>query len=232
MRHPSFLTAAALLLLAPPAGAQQTAAPAEIAVTARGEVEVAPDYAIIVFGVEVRDSTPVLAATEMDRRLAAVADTLADLGFPRDSLPNAGFHIRPLTARPGVVERAPESVASSSVSVTVHEMRRLPELVGAVLAAGATTVGRLTFQPASGREARDRAIERAIRAAERDASRMAAAAGLRLVRILEIRSTGERAPDYTIAMAPVAAGYPGAAPITPRTITVGVTVTVRWEVAP
>lgn len=215
------------------AAAQQTdsADPATIVVSANGAVELVPDYAVVVLGVEVRDSVAALAATEMDRRLAAVADTLASLGFPWDSLPSTGFAVLPDSR-----SRSYEPLAfraRSSVRVTVRELDRIAGVITAALAAGANSVTRLTFRSDEQADARRRALADAVAAARQDARDLTAAAGVELGEIREIRSgyTGMGGYGGAIGLSEVTVrGVSTPTAVTPQNITVGARVQIRWAI--
>ena len=76
-------------------GAAQTTAdqPPTITTTGMGEVRRAPDVAYVSIGVSVQESTGASAAATMNATLAAIVDTLATLGFPRESLPTRRFSV-------------------------------------------------------------------------------------------------------------------------------------------
>lgn len=232
---------AALLLIAPTGtSAQQSrigSDPAVIVVTAAGSVELPADYAVVMLGVEVRDSLAAMAASEMDRRLVAVGDTLAALGFPWDSMPSAGFAVAPEPRYGRDTSDEPRFTASSSVRVTVRDLDRLPEVVMGALAAGANSVSRLEFRSSSASEAHLQALARAVETARDDAERLAETAGVDLGEIREIRTgAGVRTAYAEEAIAlnrVVVRGFSAAsAAITPRQITVRATVQMTWAIMP
>lgn len=205
-----------------------------IVVAGSGTVEVEPDHAVLVLGVEVQDSVAALAAREMDRRLAAVSDTLASLGFPWDSLPSARFAVTPVPRYGESLDRAPVYRAFSSVRVTVRELDRLPEVIMATLAAGANSVTGLDFRSEAEETARLDALTSAVASAERDARRLARAAGVELGEILEIRTSGttsRRAGGYAELEAIRIRGVsaPGLE-ITPDRIPVEARVQITWSI--
>lgn len=224
--------ATAFLLAGSVAAAGQEAGttdPATIVVGAVGSVALTADHAVVVLGVQVSDSVAARAAREMDRRLAAVGDTLATLGFPWDSLPSAGFGVRPESRR----SYEPETFeARSSVQVTVRELDRLDDVITAALAAGANSVTSLDFRSSEEKDARQRALAEAVAAAREDATTLAEAAGVELGEIRRIRTgTAVRAP-YVSSVALQSVTVRGSSSITPRNITVREQVEISWAIQP
>ena len=234
MRRLLTLATAFLLAGSAPAAGQEAGAagPATIVVGAAGSVELTADHAVVVLGVEVRDSVAARAAREMDRRLAAVADTLDTLGFPWDSLPSAGFGVRPESRRSYETQTFE---ARSSVEVTVRELDQLDDVITAALAAGANSVSRLDFRSSEEPEGRRRALAEAVAAAREDAGTLAEAAGVELGEILEIRTgtTGRNRYLGAVGLEAITVrGSTPSTPLTPRSITVHAQVEIAWAIRP
>jgi uncharacterized protein YggE len=205
-------------------GQEHAGVEAAISVGAMGRVEIPADYAILTIGVQVRDSTPTLAATAMDDRIGMVIDTLEMLGFSAESLPTAHYHVTPIRDR----ERARiiGYDANSSVRATVRDFDILPAVIEAALAAGATDASGLQFGASDQRGARDEALRRAIAEARSDAEVIAAAAGGRLGQLLEVSTQSSPIPQArALEFSGVGARGPQ---ITPRSIAVVANVSVRW----
>jgi len=197
-----------------------------IAVSASGQVEVEADHVVLTQGVTIQDSTPTAAAAMMDARLIALTDTLVGLGFPRDSLPNAGYQVTP-NRDYGAGQEIVGYSASAAVSVTIWEIERLPVVIEAALAAGASDVGNLSFGTSEEQDAQDEALRRAVAAARHDAEVIAEAAGGGLGALIEIATPQSsigpvaRTMEFSVA----AADMPQ---ITSRKIIVAANVSARW----
>jgi uncharacterized protein YggE len=198
-----------------------------ISVMASGHVEVEADHVVLTLGVTIQDSTPTAAAAAMDARLIALTDTLVALGFPRDSLPNAGYQVTPnrdYSAGQQIVGYS----ANAAVTVTIWEIERLPVVIEAALAAGASDVGNLRFGASDERDALDEALRRAVAAARHDAEVIAEAAGGHLGTLIEIatpQSTVRQLGARTMEFSAAAEDTPQ---ITPRNIMVAANVSARW----
>lgn len=156
-----------------------------VTTSATGSVEVQADHALLTVGVDIQDSTPSLAAVAMDARLTGILDTLLGLGFPRDSLPTAGYNVTPNTDY-GAGRRIVGHTANAGLWFSVWDLGRLPVIIEAVLAGGATDVRGLSFASSDERQARDEALRRAIAQARQDADVLATALGGRLGDLVEV----------------------------------------------
>ena len=199
-----------------------------ISASATGTVEIEPDYAVLTIGVSVQDSTPTLAAREMDIRLRGLTDTLVSLGIPRDSLPTARYRVAPNWDR----NRAQQIVgytATAAVRLTMWDMTRIPAFIEAALAVGATDVTGLEFFATDEREARDEALRQALAQAERDARVLAEAAGGQLGDAIELSTSESRTAFlWSTSYVDGARAQELSAAITPRAIVLNTRVTGRW----
>jgi uncharacterized protein YggE len=199
-----------------------------ISASASGRVEIEADYAVLTLGVITQDSTPTLAAKEMDIRLRALTDTLIALGFPQDSLPTARYQVAP-NRDYNAAQQIVGYTASAAIRLTIWELARTPTLIEAALTAGATDVSGLEFRATDEREARDKALRRALAEAEQDARVLAEAAGGQLGDPIEISTSESTRPSTRGALAYFDA--PRAvqlSAITPSAIVVDARVTGRW----
>jgi uncharacterized protein YggE len=201
-----------------------------ITTTAAGEVELVPDHAVVRVGVDAIDSAPSRASQQAAALLETVYDTLAAHGFPAESLPTTGYSVRPqYDFAVGGGSELTGYRATTMVRVTVRELARLPAVLEAVLAAGATNVGSIQYFASDYRAARDEATRRAVAEARRDAEVLAEIEGGRLGPLLELETgLGSTMPGSVVRMR--AQGAPS--PITPEQLTVRAAVTGRWLLVP
>lgn len=197
---------------------------------ATGRVELAADHAQLTLGVVIQAPTPTLATQKMDARFRALTDTLVVLGFSEDSLPTARYYLAPSHDRRDAAEQIVGYTASAAVRLTIRDLPRIPSVIEAALAAGATEVSGLQFAATDERAALDEALRRALVQATRDARVLAEAAGGQLGDPIEI-STSESARPLTAPAAYLGAerGLDLSAPLTPGAIIVEARVMGRWE---
>ncbi len=223
---PTIVSFAALLTTMPVQAQGSDCESAFISVSASGRVEVEADHAVLTLGISIQESTPTTAAAAMDARLIALTDTLVALGFPRDSLPNAGYQVMPTRDY-----RAGQQIvgysANASLTARIWEIERLPVVIEAALAAGASDVGNLRFGASDERDAQDEAMRRAVAGARHDAEVLAEAAGGDLGKLIEINTPQSivRQAARTMEFSAADANTPQ---ITPRKIVVVASVNARW----
>ena len=116
--------------------------------------------------------------------------------------------------------------ANAAVTVTIWDIARLPIIIEAALAAGATDVGGLQFGTSDERDAQDEALRLAIAEARHDAEVIAEAAGGKLGALIEVATPQSSIRQArTMEFSGVGASTPQ---ITPRNIIVMANVNVRW----
>src|SRR5665647_813195 len=219
-----------------PVTAQQAAPPVPQVVTVgRGDVDIKPDRAQVLFSVETRASTAVAAAADNSRRQRAVLDTLQRLGVAPDQLQTAFLQVTPEMVYPGqgLPPKVSGYVARNSVRVEVLKLDQTGILVDAGLAMGSTGIGGLNFYSSKAAEARREALSKAVVAAKLDAEAMARAAGYQLGELLEIVSNSPSDGPVLMGMASraqAASSDMSPTPVNPGEIKVSQAVTVRWAV--
>jgi len=225
-------------MTAPVVGATQQAAPPvpQVVTVGRGELDVRPDRARVLFSVETRASTAAAAAAENGRRQRAVLDTLQRLGIAPDQLQTAYLQVTPEMVYPGqgLPPKVSGYVARNSVRVEVLKLEQTGILVDAGLAKGSTGIDGLEFYSSRAAESRREALARAVASARLDAEAMAKAAGYELGELLEIsgsESSGGGPIPMSMAFRKMGASSEMApTPVSPGEIKISETVTVRWAV--
>lgn len=219
-----------------PVTAQQTVPSVPQVVTVgRGDVDIKPDRAQVLFSVETRASTAATAAAENSRRQRAVLDTLQQLGVAPDQLQTAYLQVTPEMVYPGqgLPPKVSGYLARNSVRVEVLKLDQTGILVDAGLAKGSTGIGGLQFYSSKEAESRREALSKAVIAARLDAEVMAKAAGYRLGELLEIIGNQQPSSPVSFGMelrSARASIDTGPTPVNPGEIKISQTVTVRWAV--
>jgi len=219
-----------------PVTAQQTAPSIPQVVTVgRGDVDIKPDRAQVLFSVETRASTAATAAAENSRRQRTVLDTLQQLGVAPDQLQTAYLQVTPEMVYPGqgLPPKVSGYLARNSVRVEVLKLDQTGILVDAGLAKGSTGIGGLQFYSSKEAESRREALSKAVIAARLDAEVMAKAAGYRLGELLEIIGNQQPSSPVSFGMelrSARASIDTGPTPVNPGEIKISQTVTVRWAV--
>jgi len=217
----------ALLVSFGRAQGQEDDSVAVVVVQGSGQIALAPDYAEVDLGVEAQAESVDEATSDMSRRLDALADTLASMGFPPDSFPSTAFGVAPMYD----YDRGRELVGySASVSVTIRtaDLDGLGKLISAALAAGASSVGNIRFLSTESESARYDVLAQAFRQARREAETLAAASGHTLGRLMSITTEPRRQAYGAVMLDEVV--VTGTA-VLAQQVVVSASVTGRWRLA-
>lgn len=165
--------AAVLLFIAGPprTAATARARPAEeprtVSVVGEGSARARLDVAHAIIGVEARAASAVEAQAQGAARVAAVVARMLELGVAREGVRTLGVEVTP--AEPSGFR------AQQTLQVTIGEVEDLARILDAALAAGATSVRRVTFALRDESAVRKQALDRAVRDARARAEAAAAA---------------------------------------------------------
>lgn len=191
---------AAMMIVATPALAQVQERIPSLNANGEGWVMVVPDIAIVTIGVTTRAEAARAALDQNSAETARVIAAIRAAGVADKDIGTSGFAVFPVhEERPpriddkGGVERMPKIVGyqvTNEVRVTVREIGTSGALLDQVVTAGANQISGIQFDVADPQGAADEALRKAIADARRKAELMAAAAGVRIVRILDISGGG------------------------------------------
>jgi uncharacterized protein YggE len=201
--------------------------PSQITAAGTGEAHASPDRAVIQIGIEVQETSASAAASANAALVAAVMDTLRSLGFPAESLPMVAYGVTPIYDRSAGTRTLSGYNAHASIRITINELNRLGGILDAALAAGANDVPHIQFEASDEAVARRAALTEAVAQARADAAVLAAAAGGRLGKLIELSTVG--GGGGTVMMRAARAGE---LTITPPDVVIRASVTGRWEFLP
>jgi uncharacterized protein len=218
--------------LATPAHAQ-TVPPPAISVTGEATVSVAPDMAQIDGGVTSDAKTARAASEANNAAMGKVLLALKGAGIDEKDYQTSRLSLQPqFAANYNPSDRASGIVsfrASNRVTVKVHDVTKVANVIDVLVGAGANEIGGINFTVTQASKHLDEAREKAIADARRKAEIYARAAGVTLGEPLSISEEGAPVPMYRGKMAaPMAAG----APVAQGEETLSVTVSVSWAVKP
>lgn len=232
--------AAAVILLAPSvARADDRPAPATMSLTGFGEVAAEPDMATISSGVVSEGRT---ARAALDANNAAMAEVLAAMrraGIADRDLQTSRFRVEPQYFQPPQGrdgrQEPPRIVGyrvSNQLAVRVRDLAALGAVLDLAVGLGANQVSGVSFSLAETaepmREARTKAMADALAKAEL----YAAAAGVRLKRILSIDEQGAVRPAAPVIARAMRAEAADAVPLAAGEIRLNAEVNVTWEIGP
>ena len=229
--------AAAAILVAPCARAQQptTQPEARVIVVGEGSVHVAPDYAQIRGGVTTKGKTVKEATDANSKLMAAVTAALLNAGIAQADIQTAQFSIQPVFAPPPPQPQAEPKLAGYSVSnqvtVTVRALGKVSEILDRMVDAGVTDVGNVAFLHSDPAKALDQAREAAVADARRKAELYARAAGFTLGRVAWLTEGNGAMPPGPMPMFRAQASMAAPVPISPGEDTLRVQITVGFDIA-
>ena len=196
-----------------------------ISVQGTGRVSAAPDTVSVELGAEARAAQLADATAEVDRRMREV---LARVKAPGVDVRKTGYNVEPI-----VEQRQPPTDggsrivgyrATNLVQVRTHDVAGIGKLVDAAVTGGANIVRSLRFEldPPGRAEAEARRL--AMQDAASKAQQLAAAAGVKLGRLLSVSESFGGGPRPGVAMAMMAA------PVEAGQLTITVVVQARYAI--
>lgn len=237
-----------LLLWAAIAPAAASNAPVVITVTGQGTVSQAPDMATLSANVVSNDDVAVTATSKNNAVYHRLVAALAALGVPETAITttyyNMNFVPRPVPEpQPQTAAGAPRVsypiynrdrygyVVTRSLSIKIAGTSRVGNVIDAAIGAGATDVNGVSFGVENIRGSYALALRKAVDDAQSQASAMASAAHLRIVRIKAMSQGYPQASPTPMRMAAAADTYSGNVPtnIQPHSVEVNATVTITYE---
>jgi uncharacterized protein len=240
MKHRMVAALAALSIAAAagaPAGAQvPSSRTPTLSVTGEASIMRPPDRATVSFRIETTNDQAA-AATSANAAIAnALTAKLAPLNVPASAISTTGYGLnynpRPPKPDPASTQRYGYTV-ERSINVAVNNVDGAGAVVDAGVAAGVTNVNGITFTLRDGRAATRSAQAAALADAVAQAQSLAAAAKVRLVRMLAISPAGGPVPQPLFrAAGPRALAASVPTTIDPGELTVRATVSVQYEIAP
>ena len=217
------LVAALVAVFAMPAGAASEEARG-LTVTGAGSVKVVPDVVTWSFGVQTDAATARDALRLNSTEIAKVIEALKSAGVADKDLQTQQVSLFPRTSQDGT--KVVGYSATNSVSAIVRDLAKAGAVVDAATEAGANQVSgpSLTVSDSEGFYAQ--ALDKAYAQALAKARRLAAKAGVRLGRPLQITEGGQATP-IPFAEGAKAAGVPIEAGTTEIAASVTVTFAIR-----
>jgi uncharacterized protein YggE len=211
--------------------------PATIEVTGQADVSETPDRVYIDIGVTTQAQKSEAAAAQNAGRVATVIAAVRRAGGPSAQLTTAEYSVSPdfNYPRDGGAPALVGYSVSNVVRVRLDDLRKIGPVIDAATQAGSNNVQNVRFALRDEESPRREALREAARNARQDAEDLAAALGLKVVRVLTVQEQGGgvRQPlIYQQAAKLALAAAPPPTPVEPGAIDVAAAVTLAVEVAP
>lgn len=192
MKHLLILALAFTPTLALAAVSHGVPTPATLQVSAGATVDPAPDRVYIEVGVRTEALQPKVAAADNASRVANVLAAVRKAAGPEAQLTTADYSLAPQYqySNSGKPPAVTGYTVTNLVRVRLDDLKRIGSVIDAANEAGANVQQSLRFALRHPEVARVQALTLAARRARAAAGALAAALGLRIVRILAVRQSG------------------------------------------
>lgn len=207
--------------------AAQTVEERGIVTTGTGRVRARPDIAAVALGVEVRTASLADATAQVDRTMRDVLASMKNVGVADADVQTISYSIDPIAEaqeRGATGARVVGYRVTNLVQLKTRDVSAVGRIVDTAVGAGANVVRDVHFRLDEPDAAAAQARALAVQDAHERARQVAAAAGVRLGRLL---STSESTPPRPVARMSIATG-PG--PLEPGELDLIVTVQVRYAI--
>lgn len=205
--------------------------PAVISVSGQGRADVAPDMAVVNIGIVTTGKTAQLAQAENAKVASDVTAALGQLGiFSKDI--QTHYTMSPVYEK-GDYRKAAGYRASNTVTVNVNDVAKTGQVIDTALKSGATDVNGLSFGLKDARSVRNTALQMAVQDARSKADAIAAALGVKIVGIQNVKEDGGNFARYEVANARLAKLDGGAAadtPVSAGTVEVNADVHIDFQI--
>ena len=206
--------------------------PATVTVSGVGTVTAAPDMAEITSGVVTQAPTAAQALAANSQAMEKVLQSLAALGVAARDIQTTSISVSPQRRQGKGEGRAPEIVGyevANQVRVKVRDLGRLGRVLDQQVEQGANSVYGIRFGLADPAPLLDEARKRAMVDARRRADLYAAAASLKVGRVVEVQEAGAAPPRPEMAARLMTAG---AVPVAPGGQEIQASVSVTFSLEP
>ena len=198
-----------------------------IQVSGTGEIQVAPDTAVIQLGVQTQAKTAEFALSQNSSKMRSLMDTLENAGISSDNIQTQTLRLSP---RYNISDSNKDRTligftASNIVEVRSEDLGNLGDLLDQAVKAGANTIENINFEISDSGEVIDQARQVAVENARHKAEQLADLTNSALGPVLEVQDLS-RTPVPNVRQAEAAA--PAAVPVSPGSQTISVQVQITW----
>ena len=146
-----------------------------VSVSGEGTVQVAPDVAVVRFGVVTEDEEAEEARRQNNEQSSAAMNAVRELGIPDDNLQMERLQLRPKREfdEETRTRREVGFEATRQIRVTVEDLDLLPDVVTRAIQSGANRLQGVQYDLEDRSEARNDALEQAATNARSKAERLA-----------------------------------------------------------
>ena len=170
--------------------------PAVVSVTGTGAVTAVPNMALVTVGVTSQESGAAGAVAANNRSMAALNKALDAFDIAERDRRSSGFSVQPRydhRRNPGGMPEIIGYTVSNRVTIRIRDLDSVGDVLGAVIDSGGNTIDSLQFGNEDVDELLDEARQLAIKNARHKAELYAAAASVKVGRVISIAEGGAAA---------------------------------------
>ena len=190
-------TASAYFVQSSTAGTVTTASGNEVQINTinvggTGTISMSPDEAIVYLGVQTQSNDAQSAQQENARKMEKIIKALEDLGISEDDMETSGYSIYPMRSYEKPEPTITGYTVSNRLKVTVKDIDDVGDVIDTAVDAGVNEVQGVSFtlSDRARQDAREQALENAVKAARADADTLASALDVAIVGPLEVTTSG------------------------------------------
>lgn len=208
-----------------------------LTVSGQGEVSAPPDHALVRLGAEVQAATAQAAQSQVNAIMTRALQKIRTLGIEERKVQTSGLQLFPVYDHSRDGEQATPRLiayrASNTVQVDVDNLQLVGKVIDAGVAAGANRLEGISFGLRHDLPSRTQALQNAVARARTKAETLAAALGVNLQGIEEVREEGVHQipppqPYGDMMMRAEAASTP----VQPGEMQVQSSIIIRYRIAP
>jgi len=223
---------ALVVLLSACAPAQQDKTPRTLSVNGSALVTLTPDIAYINIGVHAEDKSAAEAVAQNNSKAQAVSDALKAKGVDSKDILTTNFSIYPQDEySPDGQKTGTHFVVDNTVYVTLRDLGKIGDVIGAAVDAGANSINGIQFDVADKTPLLAQGRKTAVDNAYQQASELAKAAGVELGSVQSISFYNSvPTPVLQDMKATGVGGGAASVPVSPGQLTLNVDVSVVYEI--
>lgn len=206
-----------------------------LVVTGRGQVQAAPDRAIVSFGAVAQAEDAATAQVEVNEIMQAAIDAIKGEDIEDNKLSTSNLNLHPIYDQKSSRERVTAYRASYTLTVVVDDIEKAGDVIDAGLESGINQFQGVRFTLKDDTAARIDALKQASKDAATKAEAIADALGVKILGVKRITESG----DYYQPPQPMYAVRGGMAmaaemdtPVQAGELNINASVTVEYEIAP
>ena len=224
-----------LLALTMPANATGSDNVSKLICDGEGKITAAPDIVTITLGVETRNASALAAAAENAKLMNSTIKALLSTRLKKKDIQTSHYSLTTQTDENQVPKvdteknkTPPEFVATNQVTARMNVSENIGNILDAATAAGSNSIMGISFDLRDPKQQMDKALAEAVNDSRRKANIMAATAGVKLGKILEL-SEGYSLTSSNAEKAAYSLGG-STTPVLPGEMEITSSVTVTYEI--